>query len=127
MLTSAEDRTDGGILIINDLIVRVNIGVTPKEREQSQKVALFIKIHFNNLPLLAYTDSIEDGICYEQVISQIQGFCRSKDFKVIEHLSLEILTFLKSFIHDVKIQVKVQKWPKIKGFKGSVLFECEKN
>lgn len=128
MMTSRKSLAKGlGVLLIDNIFVKVNLGVSYQERIKPQKVALSIKISFKKIPSIAYTDNIKDGICYVAVIKEVQRFCASKTFSVIEHLAFGILTRLKEFISAEKIQVKVQKWPKIEGVKASVMFECETN
>lgn len=116
-------NTKDSILHIKGLKLKVNIGVTDKERVKSQTISLDIIITFAKVPKIALTDDIADGICYEKVIQSIRKHLRNKRFKLIEHLALELYNLLKVSISNDKVRVVITKAPKIQGFNGEVSFE----
>jgi dihydroneopterin aldolase len=117
------DDTKRSILHIQNLKLKVNIGVSEEERLVAQFLLLDISISYKSLPRLAITDEITDGYCYAKIIQLIQKFAISKEFKLIEHFAYELKQVLNTELSSVDIIIKVKKTPKIAGFDGTVCFE----
>jgi len=97
-------------LILEDLKLRLNIGVSAAERNKKQIVILQIKIIFKKPSLACITGKITDTICYAILIKKIQQFCKNKKFTLIEELGMLLLLMLKKNIpKNCKLFVRVEK------------------
>jgi len=119
----AHDDTKGSILHIQNLKLKVSIGVTEEERSVPQFLFIDLSVGYRSIPRMAITDNIIDGYCYAEIIQLIQKFAVSQKFKLIEHFAFELHKMLKVKLLSVDFTIKVQKRPKIKGFDGIVCFE----
>lgn len=113
-------------LILEDLKLPVNLGVTPIERKKKQFVVLYIKINFAKMPLAARTRKISDAVCYAGLTKKIQKFCRTKKFTLLEELGLELLHLLQQNIpQGCKLYLRVAKQKPLRNLARSV-FEITK-
>lgn len=97
-------------IILKDLALKLNLGLTSIERSKKQTVLLQIKIIFPKKPLACSSNDIKDTICYATLIKKIQEFCRNKKFILIEELGEQLLAIIKNNIpKKCKIHLQVQK------------------
>ena len=108
------------VITIKDIIANTYIGILPFEKIKKQKVKIDIKISTQDKACI--TDSLQDTICYDSIIQQIQEICLRKKFNLIEHLAYVILQEIKIQNQKHAICITVTKFPKIKGFNGPVSF-----
>ena len=111
-------------LYVRRLELSVNLGWRSPERKQEQAVELDLDIHYPNLPKACETDELNDTVCYAQLTDVIRKHIAKKHYRLVEHLSAEIYTIAKSHLPlEVKLRVRLTKYPKIEGLKGGVCFD----
>ena len=97
-------------LILEDLKLKLHIGVTATERNKKQTVLLQIKIIFSKPPLACKTGKISDTVCYATLIKKIKNFCKNKEFLLIEEFGMQLLLFIKKNIpNNCKLHLCVAK------------------
>ncbi|HJZ23911.1 MAG TPA: dihydroneopterin aldolase [Candidatus Babeliales bacterium] len=97
-------------LIIEDLKLKVNLGVTAKERKKKQQVLVSIKINFSYPPKACETGEISDTVCYDTLTQEIKKFCRHKEFTLIENLGMRLFLLVKkSIFKDSELYLSVVK------------------
>lgn len=108
-------------LTLEDLKIKVRLGVTAKERSKKQTVILHIKIGFPKTPLACQTGKISDTICYDKLSKKIKKFCDDKKFKLIEELGMQLFNIIKNNIYkNCQLKLRIVKKPSILGLKHSV-------
>jgi len=97
--------TDG--IFIEDLKVRVRIGVDPVERRKLRTVLVSIQIP-RSLQKASRTDRLEDTVSYWEVSKAVDKLARSRPRRLIEHLAGEIgREIIKKFrVKRVKVLIK---------------------
>lgn len=97
-------------LTIDDLSLRLHLGVTKKERAKKQTVLVTIKIDFFKLPKAIKTGEIADAICYDTLVQKIKKFCRDKEFTLIENLGAQMFGFIKkSLSKNCRLYLRITK------------------
>ena len=115
-------------LRIIDLRLWVHLGCSTEERANPQAVSVDVVIPFVQLPKGAYTDKLEDSVCYRRMIELIQDIVKTKEFNLVESLTLTIHQLLTSYLvttdyHDLALKVIVKKLsPPIPNLYGGVSF-----
>ncbi|MBU0744621.1 MAG: dihydroneopterin aldolase [Gammaproteobacteria bacterium] len=108
-------------LILNDLNLKLNLGVTAKERAKKQTVLVTAKISFPRLPLACKSGKISDAICYYTLIQKIKEFCKDKKFTLIENLGMQLFVLIKKNIFkNCKLSLRVAKQYPLKELPQSV-------
>jgi len=109
-INSINIRKCKSALILNDLSLKIYLGVTQGERAKKQTVLINAKINFSKLPKAAATGEISDAICYDTLIQKIKKFCRNKEFTLIENLGLQLFSLIKENIFKgCKLYLRVAK------------------
>lgn len=97
-------------IILKDLALKLNLGLTNQERSKKQSILLQIKIIFPKKPLACSSNDIKDTICYATLIKKIQEFCKNKKFILVEELGEQLLNIIKNNIpKKCKVHLQVQK------------------
>ncbi|MDR1057428.1 MAG: dihydroneopterin aldolase [Coxiellaceae bacterium] len=97
-------------LILDDLGLKLHLGVTKSERTKEQTVLVTAKISFLKLPKAARTGKITDAICYDALVQKIKKFCCNKEFTLIENLGMQLFLLLKKNIFkNCKLYLRVTK------------------
>ena len=97
-------------LILEDLKLKINLGVTATERKKKQTTLLKIKIIFPIAPLACKTADISDTICYATLIKKIQDYCKNKEFILIEELGNKLFDLVKKSIpKNCKLYLRIAK------------------
>jgi FolB domain-containing protein len=97
-------------LILEDLKLKLHLGVTATERRKKQEVLLQIKIIFAKPPLACKTGKLSDTICYAMLIKTIQNFCENKKFILIEELGTKLFLLLEENIpKSCKLHLRIAK------------------
>ncbi|MEI8055626.1 MAG: dihydroneopterin aldolase [bacterium] len=97
-------------LILENLKLKLSIGVTKTERDKKQTILLQIKIIFHKPPLACVTKKVSDTICYAMLIKKIQKFCRNKKFILIEELGTQLFHLIKKNIpKNCKLHLRLAK------------------
>lgn len=117
-------------LFISDLRLWVHLGHSSEEKYHAQLVSVNVELIFADPPKALTTDSLEDTVCYFQIIQVIQRACQDKQFNLVEYLTAEIYTAvyqaLSSQSQSVAIagvNITVHKiHPPIPGLHGGILF-----
>ena len=112
------------ILEVNQLVLPISIGVSAKERSNTQDISFNLTIEFASKPLACESNDIGDAVCYANLIEIIERFCLSKEFHLIEHLANAIHQEIKRSLLSAmdKLSVKVQKKPPLEKIKGNCCF-----
>ncbi len=92
-------------IILEDIELEFNIGVTQEERENKQKILIDIELN-TNLEKPGQTDDINDTINYSEVYKEIEKLT-NKEFKLLESLANNITdVVVKNFNTNIKVRVK---------------------
>ncbi|MES2768573.1 MAG: dihydroneopterin aldolase [Bdellovibrionota bacterium] len=98
-------------LIIEELKFAVKLGCTADERATPQEVRVSIELRCEAIPLGAFSDSIEDTICFAKVNEVLKEYIETREFNLIERIGLESFGLLRELTknHQVQIGVRVHK------------------
>jgi dihydroneopterin aldolase len=113
-------------LSIHDLRIWVHLGCSDEEKFHPQMVSFSIDINFKTLPAGAQTDSLQDTVCYLDLVTIITRQCQEKKFNLVEHLAKsvheKIAASLSAHIHQLQsITVTLHKIsPPVPGVHGGV-------
>lgn len=108
---------------LNGLELSVNLGWPQGERKKTQIVTLNVYIFFAAPPTGCTTDQLSDTYCYDTLITTIKNGLADRDFRLLEHLTYEIHTIIKSQLPaDCKVLINLTKKPPILNLKGGVTF-----
>ena len=110
------------ILEINKLILPILIGVDKLERLKPQAIEFNISLEFHQTPKACESDNINDAVCYDKLVTLIEGFCSKKEFHLIEHLGYLLHQYLQTNLPSAKLKLQVCKTPPIKAIKGNCCF-----
>lgn len=109
-------------LFINALEMELFLGWPNEERMRRQIVTLDIEIQFPALPKACTSDDLKDTVCYRELIEKLREKICSQKFHLIEHVTQEVYTTLKSLLPtNCNLSVHLTKHPQIQGL-GSVTF-----
>jgi dihydroneopterin aldolase len=111
------------ILNIQKIKLEVKIGAIAEERQWPQLLLVDVIINFDELPKLAYTDDIADGLCYAKIVGMVRKFSVSREFNLIEHFAHMLAEELQKAFNIASLHIKVHKMPQIEGFEHQVCFE----
>lgn len=110
------------LLKINQLKLSVCLGWGEKERARSQTILVTFAINMP-APKASRTDQLKDTICYDTLIKQIQAHVKHKEYRLIEFLSQDLYTLIKSALpNKSRLEITILKKPKITGFDNTVSF-----
>lgn len=109
------ENSSSYILSFDKLAIKVHLGVTDKERKNSQEIYLSLKVLFKAAPKACFNDDITDTICYDEIANIIKEFCVNKEFNLLEYLTYQLYQLIKAFINDsdIKIWLRVDKHPNL--------------
>jgi FolB domain-containing protein len=108
-------------LTLNEFNLKLNLGVTAKERAKKQTVLVTAKISFPHLPLACKSGKISDAICYDTLIQKIKKFCHDKEFSLIENLGMQLFVLVKKNIFkNCKLYLRIAKQYPLKDLPQSV-------
>lgn len=111
-------------LHIRKLELNVNLGWRNPERKLEQGIELDLEISFPLPPKACVTDNLDGTICYAELIEVIRNEIRTKKYRLVEHLCVEIYTIVKSNLpKKSKLKVRLTKYPKIQGLTNGVCFD----
>lgn len=101
---------------IEQLEIKVNLGVTPEERQYPQSIWLDMSWKTKTLPQGCITDHIDDTICYDQLIQEIKAHLKGQSFQLIEHLGYTLFHLCRKHIPPkASIKLSIYKKPPIEG------------
>jgi|SRR3989338_538868 len=91
-------------IILKNIKLNVNIGLTEDERNVSQPILLTIIVYKN----LADVKSISETVDYDKIYNEIIKYCRSKKHVLIETFGNELADIIlnKYEIHKIKLTIK---------------------
>ena len=88
----------------------VHLGVSLAERSLTQDIRICLTIRYSVLPSGCKTDRIEDTDCYAKICQGVKQFLSTREFALLEKMTLEIFLFLKTqFSTDVHLLLSVTK------------------
>lgn len=110
------------LLAINGLELNTFLGWPDEERLQKQTVWLDVKMRFATAPKACVSDDLNDTVCYQHLIAELRQHLADKQFKLVEHLTHEIYTFIESAVpKETAIFITLTKRPPINGL-GNVTY-----
>lgn len=114
-------------LKINRLELHINLGWPAKERVKAQPVFLDIEISGTSLIKGAKSDNLKDTICYDVLATAIKERVNQREYKLIEHLGLDLFNLVKSHIpKKMKLKLAITKpHAPVEGLLGGAGFELE--
>lgn len=125
-LESSFSPSYAGVLTLNDLRLKVNLGVPDAERDTPQDVSFSFRFYFKELPDTCNTDDIKGSICYHDVAKVIEQRCKNKEFRTLEYLGHFLYTALRNDLaRDILIRLNVTKCnTPVEHLHGCASFEC---
>jgi dihydroneopterin aldolase len=113
------------IVSLNDLLLKVNIGETKKERDIQQDKKIRFKLFYKNYPEGCITDEITETDCYHKIAEISSNYCHNNNVRLLEYLCFGLHKKIREVVaSDVKIWVKIEKCnPPIAGMLGGTSFE----
>ena len=94
VLASQDKRKNlSGTLLIEDLVLRVNIGIDPHELRHRQLVRVKMGVEIDMQSVIA-SDKIGDTLNYATLVKQIMAYIESKTYAMLEVLVEDILVFI---------------------------------
>ncbi|MCE3231965.1 MAG: FolB domain protein [Rickettsiaceae bacterium] len=113
------------VISLNDLLLKVNLGVTEEERNVKQDIKISFKLFFKNPPKACESDSLEETICYHDISRIVDQHCHESKVKLLEYLCFQLHKEVRKIVsEDIKIWIKVEKCnPPIEGLIGTTSFE----
>src|SRR3990167_6107360 len=103
-------------LSLNALELELFLGWPNEERIRKQVVKLDVKIHYPTAPKAGASDDLQDTVCYRELIEALRKKIGEKHYRLIEHVTEEVYTFLKSFLPSQSfLSVSLTKHPQIQG------------
>ncbi|MFW6137838.1 MAG: dihydroneopterin aldolase [Spirochaetota bacterium] len=97
-----------GVIHLEEIEVWSNIGISPRERENKQKMHVSVSIIPSSRP---DQDSIECTLDYSSVKQEVIDIASSRQFNLIETLAEEIAEYLKHRFPMKSLTVTVKKYP----------------
>jgi dihydroneopterin aldolase len=96
-------------IIISDLVLHLNIGVTDRERRRSQKILISMEIE----PATVYEvdDSLENTIDYSAVRLGVKTRLRGTCFNLIETVADRVAHYVLDNFKAKQVTVTVKKFP----------------
>ncbi|MEA2453071.1 MAG: dihydroneopterin aldolase / 2-amino-4-hydroxy-6-hydroxymethyldihydropteridine diphosphokinase [Actinomycetota bacterium] len=96
-----------GRIEIIGLVVDTHIGVTAQERSRPQEVVVDIDIS-KDLSAAGATDSLDDTIDYDALVTEVAAFIRSSECNLLERLASQIADRVsaKQAVNGVTVRVK---------------------
>lgn len=116
----------GSVLALNDLRLKVKLGVPDDERRVPQDVSISFRLYYEMLPSACETDNPYGITCYFGLSERIKDLCKSREFKTLEFLAHFLYSNLQGKMDEgVKIRICVEKCkPPVEGVLGTTSFEC---
>ena len=97
-------------LQLNDLCLPMHIGVPEEERAKPQDINIDITIAFSHPIKGCENDTIEDTVCYDQLVQAIKAYCQDRSFKLIESLACQLHTLVGALLKPKDtLTIKVTK------------------
>jgi FolB domain-containing protein len=113
-------------LTINQLVLKLHIGVEELERLNTQEIECNLDLCFSNPPLACQSSNIQDAVCYADLVEVINEFCLGKEFILIEELCFSMHQHLKKHLPDnVKLKLQICKRPPLDQIRGHCCFTIE--
>ena len=112
-------------LEIKNLIFFVNLGMTEKEIFIPQKISLNIIFIFTEADWS--TDNLQNKICYDNLIQEIQNLLIKNKYNTVEYLTKQVYLFLTSYAQGVnELDLTITKLnPPISNENGGVTFRIK--
>ncbi len=106
---------DTSIVLIKNLALDMSIGIHAHEKANAQRVLinLELSVDYNK------TEHIDDVICYESIITNIQNMVNNRHFNLVEELAEEIAALCLKDNRTNTASVQIEK-PDIFEHVGSV-------
>lgn len=97
-----------GKIIVRNLKLECNIGVTAEERKEKQPVSVDIMI-YADISIAARSNSIKDAIDYSRLSTDIKNLAEGREFILLEYFSVFIAEYILSNCNCEKVRVKARK------------------
>lgn len=119
-------KTSTNVLALNDLRLKVYLGVPDAERAELQEISISFRVYYKSLPKACKTDSPYGMTCYFELAESIKGLCDAKEFNTLEYLAYFLYESLKKEMDEtIKFRICVEKCnPPVEGVLGTTSFEC---
>ena len=106
---------------IVDYRLKLHLGATSLERARKQLVFLDLNIEFQELPLACETGELNDTVCYQLLLEQVETAVKGKQFTLIENTVFYLFKILKQYLPTgTKLSLKLTKVKPLKGLAKSV-------
>lgn len=93
---------------IQNLHVRVSIGVYEWERKIKRECLISLSVEFDDT-MLEKTRKISDGIDYDDVVTKVKTLCGKSHFDLKEDLIYAIRDMVKLYKNAVSTKISIQK------------------
>jgi D-erythro-7,8-dihydroneopterin triphosphate epimerase len=111
-------------ILINDLLVRCVLGLSPEERREKQDVLISVAL-ITDLTKPGRSDRFEDAVDYRAVKKDVLAAAESSNFHLVEALAERVADICLSRPGVQRVQVTVEK-PGALRFARSVAVQIER-
>ncbi len=122
-----EYKPEVSSLQICDLSLQVHLGCTAQERAKKQEIRISVEFRFDEPPIGALTDSLQDTVCYAKASEILRDHCEKNEFQLIERIGTECFSLLKEFVQGkaIKVSLHIHKVnPPVENLKQGTHFRC---
>ena len=110
-------------LSIREVELNIHLGLLENERVEAQAILFDIDLSFATPPKGCQSDSIEDVVCYAELLEHLRTHIPQKEYHLIEHLAHDIYLLVKQKVPpETRVAIQLYKHPKLEGLSGGVSF-----
>lgn len=96
-------------IAIRDLEVFYQVGVTPEERAQEQRLLLNVEME-SDFTAAVSADSLADTVDYDSVCRRLLHFGKDRHWQLIETLAADVASMILEEFHPRAVSVEVKKF-----------------
>jgi dihydroneopterin aldolase len=97
-------------IVLEEITVRLNVGVTENEKKNRQKINLSIELHPAIEPS-EITDNIENTVNYSSVRVDVKKLLKDSTYNLIETVAYQVAGYIKDHYQVTLVRVTVKKYP----------------
>jgi dihydroneopterin aldolase len=105
--------------------IPVSLGCTAQERAEPQDVDFDVRIQFKQSVAGAWSDRLEDTLCYSSLCGRIEAIARARPYHLVESLARDVFEALRALVPEsqARLQVRVHKLrPPVERLNGGARF-----
>jgi FolB domain-containing protein len=111
MILRMLNNTERDLVIINHLELVAQIGCTPEERVDFQRLVAIVEIETETAEM-ARTKDLSRGVCYKTAAEQLRALSSSRPWVLVEELAEDCCRFiLEQFPPAQAVRLELRKFP----------------